>query len=100
MFSATGCLCVVLPSCIACSAYESFNAAVGLLGIYNDSILTEHHGQQQQDAAKWAFWLAAVEQVGTNQHTRVALAAAVESTPQVHSVPGSPSLQTPRLHVQ
>jgi hypothetical protein len=56
----------VTPVCTACSAYESFNAAVGLLGIYNDSILTEHPGQQQQEAAKWAFWLAAVEQVSTS----------------------------------
>jgi hypothetical protein len=35
---------------------------VGLLGIYNESILSEHPGQQQ-DVANWAFWLAAVEQV-------------------------------------
>jgi hypothetical protein len=52
-----------LVSCHACSAYESFNAAVGLLGIYNEAILSEQPGQQQQDAANWAFWLAAVEQV-------------------------------------
>lgn len=51
------------PPRSACSAYESFNAAVGLLGIYNDAILSEQPGQQQQDAANWAFWLAAVEQV-------------------------------------
>lgn len=48
---------------LLCSAYESFNAAVGLLGLYNDAIIAEHPGQQK-DVANWAFWLAAVEQVG------------------------------------
>jgi hypothetical protein len=43
-------------------AYEAFNAVVGLLGIYHDSILAE--GEQDPDLAKWALWLAAVEQVG------------------------------------
>lgn len=36
---------------------------MGLLGIYNEAILSEHPGQRQ-DVANWAFWLAAVEQVG------------------------------------
>jgi hypothetical protein len=40
-------------------AYEAFNAAVGLLGIYNESILAGDHADP---AAKWALWVAAVEQ--------------------------------------
>lgn len=55
---------------VPCSAYESFNAAVGLLGIYNDAILSEQPGQQQ-DVASWAFWLAAVEQVRARTHSHV-----------------------------
>jgi hypothetical protein len=46
-------------------AYEGFNAIVGLLGIYNESILTEHP-DYNTTVAKYAFWLAAVEQVGLN----------------------------------
>ncbi|KAF6252552.1 hypothetical protein COO60DRAFT_517416 [Scenedesmus sp. NREL 46B-D3] len=45
-------------------AYEGFNAAVGLLGIYNESILTEHP-DYNVTVAKYALWLAAVEQVQT-----------------------------------
>ncbi|WIA41960.1 hypothetical protein OEZ86_009264 [Tetradesmus obliquus] len=45
-------------------AYEAFNAAVGLLGIYNESILTEHP-EYNATVAKYALWLAAVEQVQT-----------------------------------
>jgi hypothetical protein len=47
-------------------AYEGFNAAVGLLGIYNESILTEHP-DYNATVAKYALWLAAVEQVGVNR---------------------------------
>lgn len=43
-------------------AYEAFNAAVGLVGIYNQSILAEKDGAQPQ-GANWYLWLAAVEQV-------------------------------------
>eukprot|EP00879_Flechtneria_rotunda_P030831 GHRR01033522.1.p1 GENE.GHRR01033522.1~~GHRR01033522.1.p1 ORF type:complete len:112 (+),score=23.10 GHRR01033522.1:754-1089(+) len=43
-------------------AYEAFNAAVGLLGIYNESILADHP-EYSDTIAKWALWLAAVEQV-------------------------------------
>lgn len=46
-------------------AYEAFNAAVGLLGIYNESILTEHP-DYNATVAKYALWLAAVEQVSCN----------------------------------
>ncbi|WIA21530.1 hypothetical protein OEZ85_000729 [Tetradesmus obliquus] len=45
-------------------AYEAFNAAVGLIGIYNESILTEHP-DYNATVAKYALWLAAVEQVQT-----------------------------------
>eukprot|EP00879_Flechtneria_rotunda_P027651 GHRR01029629.1.p1 GENE.GHRR01029629.1~~GHRR01029629.1.p1 ORF type:complete len:158 (+),score=43.63 GHRR01029629.1:754-1227(+) len=45
-------------------AYEAFNAAVGLLGIYNESILADHP-EYSDTIAKWALWLAAVEQVQT-----------------------------------
>eukprot|EP00878_Enallax_costatus_P039270 GHUV01044854.1.p1 GENE.GHUV01044854.1~~GHUV01044854.1.p1 ORF type:complete len:173 (+),score=50.57 GHUV01044854.1:193-711(+) len=45
-------------------AYEAFNAAVGLLGIYNESILTEHP-DYNATVARYALWLAAVEQVQT-----------------------------------
>lgn len=48
-------------TCAPPSAYEGFNAAVGLLGVYNDAILSERPGQEQ--LARWALWLAAVEQV-------------------------------------
>lgn len=44
-------------------AYEAFNAAVGLLGIYNESILAEHP-DYSATVAKYALWLAAVQQVG------------------------------------
>jgi hypothetical protein len=47
-------------------AYEGFNAAVGLLGIYNESILAEHP-DYNATVAKYALWLAAVEQVGVNR---------------------------------
>lgn len=43
-------------------AYEAFNAAVGLLGIYNESIIAEHP-DYNATVAKYAFLLAAVEQV-------------------------------------
>lgn len=42
-------------------AYEGFNAAVGLLGIYNESILA--HSTTKDGQTNWALWLAAVEQV-------------------------------------
>ena len=44
-------------------SYEAFNAAVGLLGLYNDSIVADAspEGNEQTD---WGFMLAAVEQVG------------------------------------
>jgi hypothetical protein len=43
--------------------YEAFNAAVGLLGLYNESIMAEDDpGAGAQ--TDWGFALAAVEQVG------------------------------------
>ena len=38
---------------------------MGLLGIYNESILTEHP-DYNATVAKYALWLAAVEQVSCN----------------------------------
>jgi hypothetical protein len=43
--------------------YEAFNAAVGLIGLYNDSLLNEKHGRSAS-GQDWGLWLAAVEQVG------------------------------------
>lgn len=48
-------------------AYEAFNAAVGLLGIYNESILADTP-EYSGNVAQWALWLAAVEQVGLEHH--------------------------------
>jgi hypothetical protein len=42
-------------------AYEAFNAAVGLLGLYNESIISSDDGAGEQ--TDWGFLLAAVEQV-------------------------------------
>jgi hypothetical protein len=42
-------------------AYEAFNAAVGLLGLYNESIIAGE--QVPADQTDWGFLLAAVEQV-------------------------------------
>lgn len=47
-------------------AYEAFNSAVGLLGIYNESILAEHP-DYNATVAKYALWLAAVQQVRIKQ---------------------------------
>jgi len=63
-------------------AYEAFNAVVGLLGIYHDSILAE--GEQDPDLAKWALWLAAVEQVGSKPP--------LHNNPIVFTLRESPSL--------
>ena len=41
--------------------YEAFNAAVGLLGLYNESIVAGDEGSGEQ--MDWGFLLAAVEQV-------------------------------------
>jgi hypothetical protein len=42
-------------------SYEAFNAAVGLLGLYNDSIMAPEDASGPQ--TDWGFLLAAVEQV-------------------------------------
>lgn len=44
-------------------AYEAFNSAVGLVGLFNDSII---HGEVKPDGSEgtdWGFMLAALEQV-------------------------------------
>ncbi len=47
-------------------AYEGFNAAVGLLALFNESILAEEVRAPDTPAGKvfnWSMWLRAVEQV-------------------------------------
>jgi hypothetical protein len=43
--------------------YEAWNAAVGLLGLYNDSILDEDGPGAGEPSTDYAFMLAALEQV-------------------------------------
>lgn len=49
-------------------AYEAFNAAVGLLGLYNESIVAGD--EASGDQTDWAFALAAVEQVRSRSSKR------------------------------
>eukprot|EP00878_Enallax_costatus_P028966 GHUV01031335.1.p1 GENE.GHUV01031335.1~~GHUV01031335.1.p1 ORF type:complete len:193 (+),score=27.23 GHUV01031335.1:193-771(+) len=77
-------------------AYEAFNAAVGLLGIYNESILTEHP-DYNATVARYALWLAAVEQVRAHQRSctaNVRFHSQLKPSTQRESLPQA-SLATP-----